>query len=219
MGIDEAGRGPVIGPMIIAAVIVKPPQLACLEELKLKDSKLIQRSKRVKLCSAIKGQVEEVRLATIPPRQIDRANINQIELKQMASFINQISPAKVYFDLPVNPAGSHSFHRYLRRLLDGQSVELIGENKADKKYPLVSAASILAKVERDKNIVKLHDKYGDFGWGYPVEKKTQEFLLRCWKEKGGFPKCVRKRWKTIKRIEHESRRRKLPLRHSNRQDV
>lgn len=216
MGIDEAGRGPVIGPMVIAAVTVNSNQLPYLNKLGLKDSKLIKRSKRRKLFPIIKNQIREVRFAVVTPEQIDKNNINQIELTQIANLINRVSPDRVYFDLPVNPAGASGYHNDLRDLLGDRSIELIGENRADNKFSIVSAASILAKVKRDKNIQKLHGKHGDFGWGYPAEKKTQEFLLRCLKERGSFPECVRKRWKTVKKIENRESNPELPLNHKQR---
>lgn len=213
MGVDEAGRGPVIGPMVIAAVTVNSNQLPYLNKLGLKDSKLIKRSKRRKLTPIIENQIREVRFAVITPQQIDKNNINQIELIQIADLINRVSPDRVYFDLPVNPGGASRYHNDLRDLLGDQSIELIGENRADNKFSIVSAASILAKVKRDKNIQKLRSEYGDFGWGYPAEKKTRKFLLRCLEEKGSFPECVRKRWKTVKKIENLWSNPELPLNH------
>ncbi len=218
MGIDEAGRGPVIGPLIIAAVTIKSSQLTCLKDLNLKDSKLVPRPEREKLCRIIKKHTEQVQLATISPKQIDNDNINRIEIRTIASFINQLNPDQVYFDLPVNPGGSSNFHRQLQRLMDNQSIKLIGENKADNKYPLVSAASILAKVERDRKIRKLHEKYGDFGWGYPAEERTKNFLIRCYKMQGGFPRCVRKRWATVKRIEESFKNISFPFNESGKDE-
>ncbi|MFW6143734.1 MAG: hypothetical protein ACOC4Z_02345, partial [Patescibacteria group bacterium] len=75
--------------------------------------------------------------------------------------------------------------------------ELIGENKADENYPIVSAASVLAKVARDQVIEELHKQYGDFGSGYMSDEKTRVFLRDCFAKNGDFPPIIRRKWSSV----------------------
>ena len=77
---------------------------------------------------------------------------------------------------------------------------VVAENFADRNYPVVSAASILAKVHRDGLIKELHRQYGDFGSGYPSDRKTRQFLEQCYRREGKFPDIVRTGWATVRRI-------------------
>ena len=87
-----------------------------------------------------------------------------------------------------------------RRALGNSTPELVGENRADEKYPVVSAASILAKVDRDRIIAELCEEYGDFGSGYPSDPKTQRFLREWFSKHHGFLPIVRRKWSTVKRL-------------------
>jgi ribonuclease HII len=82
-------------------------------------------------------------------------------------------------------------------------VDIISEHEADRNYPIVSAASIIAKVERDREIAELARIHGDFGSGYPSDPRTMEFLKRCCEETGDYPDFVRKSWKPAKRVKSE----------------
>jgi ribonuclease HII len=85
-------------------------------------------------------------------------------------------------------------------MLAEPGVRLVAENKADEKYPVVSAASIIAKVTRDSVIRELHGEYGDFGSGYPSDRRTVNFVIECYARMGGFPEIVRKKWLTVRRL-------------------
>ncbi len=100
-----------------------------------------------------------------------------------------------------------SYEKKIRRLLSAEmKVELVVENFADKNYPVVGAASILAKVERDRIISELGKQYGDIGSGYPSDEKTIKFLREYFHREKCFPPIVRKRWKTLQRIKMEEER-------------
>ena len=125
--------------------------------------------------------------------------MNEVELKAMASLICEFKPDEVYFDVPAPPGGVVRFCQRLQELISSR-VRLFGENHADRQWPVVAAASIIAKVERDKAILELHEHYGDFGWGYPSERKVREFLKRWYHKHGDFPPCVRRKWRTVKQL-------------------
>lgn len=201
LGIDEAGRGPVIGPMVLAGVLMNEGQAEKLSELGVKDSKQLSRSRRSSLASEIVTVASEVRLLAIPPSELD-GSLTEIELEGMAQLIRALEPTVVYLDAPVPPSGIARYVSALCARVGDHELEVIAENKADERYPVVSAASILAKVQRDQLVCDLKAKYGDFGWGYPSERKTKTFLENWYAAHGAFPDCVRQRWKTVQRLIH-----------------
>ncbi len=207
LGIDEAGRGPVIGPMVIAGVLISEDKLDRLARLGVQDSKTLSRRQREQLAPQIEVLADAVKTIIVTPTEIDRINLNQLEAEGMASLINALAPDRVYLDLPVAPGGSCNYLKSLRYLLSDAEGEakralpqIIGENKADSRYAVVAAASIIAKVSRDRLVSELKAAYGDFGWGYPGEPKTRAFLKRWYEEHGAWPDFVRTKWKTVQQI-------------------
>lgn len=200
MGIDEAGRGCVIGPMIICGVVVRHDMLGALVEIGVKDSKALSAQHRELLCIHIPPIIEKSFIAEVLPHQIDRENINALGIRQIARMIAAAEPDEVYMDVPVRGRGIRTYCQKLRALLPNPAVVLIAENKADETYPVVSAASIIAKVTRDNAISKLRDQYGDFGSGYPSDPRTKEFVTDCFASTGTFPEIVRQKWLTVRRL-------------------
>ena len=80
------------------------------------------------------------------------------------------------------------------------NVNIISKHRGDSLFPEVSAASIIAKVERDRRIKKIEDEIGKFGSGYPSDPRTKEFLERYYARHGKLPPHTRKTWKTAKRF-------------------
>ena len=199
LGIDEAGRGPVIGPLVLAGVLIDEEQSERLSHLGVKDSKRLSRSRRNALFPEITSVACEVKVLAIPPQEL-KGNLTRIELEGMARLIRELNPTTVYLDAPVPPRAIASFVGALRALVGTSAREIIAENKADEKYPVVSAASIVAKVHRDQQIEQLREQYGNFGWGYPSERKTEKFLEEWFDKHGTFPDCVRQRWRTVQRL-------------------
>lgn len=200
MGIDEAGRGCVIGPMVICGVVVCHDRLRALVELGVKDSKLLSPQTRESLCGGISSVIERSHIAEVPPQQIDKENINALGLRAIARMITDAAPDEVYIDAPVRGRGIAAYCRKLRSLLPDPDLAIIAENKADVNYPIVSAASIIAKVTRDSAIRKLYSDYGDFGSGYPSDPRTVQFVTDCYARTGGFPAIVRHKWLTVRRL-------------------
>jgi len=204
LGIDEAGRGPVIGPLVIAGVLIDSLKLEELSRLGAKDSKRLTRTQRALLAPKIAKLARKIHTISISPQELE-GSMSELELAATAQLICQLRPHRVYLDAPVPPRGISSYVRELRRHLGGTRVEIIAENRADARYLIVAAASILAKVERDRAIEKLRERYGDFGWGYPSERKTRRFLKDWYASHREFPPCVRRRWLTARRIIEECR--------------
>jgi len=206
LGIDEAGRGPVIGPLVLAGVLICEDQLGELIRLGVRDSKRLSRPRRRVLAEGIRALAQKVRLISFPPQRLERDNLTDLELGGMARLVSELRPTRVYLDAPVSPRGIPRYVEALRRHMrcpTEAKMEIVAENKADARYPVVAAASIVAKVERDRAIEALKERYGDFGWGYPSERKTQKFLRDWYAVHGGFPPCVRRHWRSCRRIIEE----------------
>lgn len=200
-GVDEAGRGPVLGPIVFAGVLIEEKSIPLLTGLGIRDSKLLQPSKRESLSISILKLATKVSIKVVSPREIDTAkanglNLNKLEANCFAEIINQLKPDVTYVDAAdVNP------ERFSQRIKNNLVVDtkLISQHRADIDIPIVSAASILAKVERDKRINELK-RFGNIGSGYCHDPKTISFLKEWIREYGEFPSFVRHSWVTAKRI-------------------
>ena len=192
----------MIGPLVLCGVLLDTEVLDRLKELGVKDSKRLSRSVRKRLFGEIQQIADAVFTKVITPAEIDRENINLLELRATVEAIRYTSPDVVYLDVPAHPRGIPKYMRTLELLLekDGISAELVGDNGADRKFMPVSAASVVAKVKRDLHIDELKERYGDFGSGYPSDTRTISFL-RALKDKGEMPEIVRKKWK-IRALSH-----------------
>ncbi|MBI2654148.1 ribonuclease HII [Candidatus Woesearchaeota archaeon] len=196
-GIDEAGRGPVIGPLVMCGLLIKEEDEKELVRLKVKDSKLLTRKQREFLFDKIKDVSKRHKIIVINPQEIDRAvhyhdglNLNKLEARKSAEILNELNPNKAIIDTPSN--NIKSYKKYLSKFVNNKDIELILEHKADVNYPVVSAASILAKVTRDNEIEKLKKQIGiDFGSGYMTDPKTVEFLKNNFEN---YPDLFRKSW-------------------------
>lgn len=215
-GIDEAGRGSVIGPLVIAGVMSKKEDLAKLVLLGVKDSKVLSPRRREALAVEIKRLALRYSVIKLAPKDIDKVvqtgkrlhRLNRLEAQTMAKIIEMLKPDIAYVD-----ASDVLEERFKKHILECLSfrVEIVSEHKADRNYPIVSAASIIAKVERDKNIAELKEKHGDLGCGYPTDRKTISFLRQCIREFGEYPDFVRKSWKPARKIKRENDLRQTKL--------
>jgi len=207
-GVDEAGRGCVIGPLVVAGIVVLEENLQLLLELGVNDSKKLSAKKRESLYPEILRLVKSHHVIKVPPYLIDRAvnstrtlyKLNHLEAHTMAKVIQELEPDKAFVDAAdVVP---QRFGDYIKVYLGRpQQPIIVSEHKADKNYGVVAAASIIAKVERDGEIERLQEKYGDFGSGYLGDKRTLSLLRRLLSEgRGVYPSCVRKSWEPARRL-------------------
>jgi len=209
-GIDEAGRGPVIGPMVMAGVLVDGGDLAKLKSMGVKDSKLLTRKQRDLLFEKIADVVKQYKIIIIEPKEIDEAlesddlNLNWLEAHKSAEIINTLKPGKVTVDSPSNNCKAYS--SYLLKLLEDKSVELECINKADFIHVYVGAASILAKVTRDREMDKIQEIYGDCGPGYMSNEITQKFLAENWEK---YPEIFRKSWVSYQNYKNNKHQKRL----------
>lgn len=217
LGIDDAGRGPVIGPMILAGCLVKKDVERELRKLGVKDSKDLTQKRREFLADKIKNLVETFETSIIFPEEIDNSlndgtNLNSLEAIHTAKIINKINKGfkkiKVIVDCP--SVSIAKWCDYLKMHIKNLSnLEVHCEHKADRNHISVSAASIIAKTIREKEMSNLKKIYGDeIGSGYPSDPSTIRFLekyVEKYKKKGIF----RKTWKTWKEASVKFKQKRL----------
>lgn len=196
-GVDDAGRGSVIGPLVIAGVLIDQKQIKLLSKLGVKDSKLLSHQSRENLYGKIITVVNDYFVAKIPPSVIDRSvsknQLNDLEAKYMAKVIAKLRPDCAYVDsCDVNPS---RFGLKISKL--SRIKKVYSSHHADRRFLIVSAASIIAKVNRDRAIEKLRSNY-EVGSGYPSDSKTMGFIRRYYEMHAVLPQFVRKSWKPIK---------------------
>jgi len=207
-GIDEAGRGCVVGPLVVAGVMVKEDNLAALAAIGVKDSKLLTAKKREALLPEIIRLAQKHIVLRISPQEIDKAvesqrklhKLNRLEAENMGKIVTVLQPDVVYVD-----AADVLENRFAHHIAEASifKTRIVSEHKADKNYPIVSAASIIAKVERDSAVAALRSEFGDFGTGYLTDPKTTIFLTEWLKTHKDYPDCVRKSWKPAKKAKGE----------------
>lgn len=210
IGIDDSGRGPVIGPMVLAGVLADEKQAQMLRELGAKDSKLLTAGKRELLAKRLKKFIAAFYVVKISAKEIDEklnsgTNLNKVEAIKAAEIINllmkrvkelNIIDIEIVVDCP--SPNKISWKNYLLKLLIDKEVNLRCEHKADRDHVVVSAASILAKVERDSQVEKIKTKFGiECGSGYPSDPICKKLLEERGKELSELG-IVRKTWATWK---------------------
>jgi ribonuclease HII len=215
-GVDDAGRGPVIGPLVIAGVMVEEKDLSRLRNLGVKDSKLLSPRRREQLAEEIKKLALQFHVIRLSPAEIDKIvdtgkklhKLNRLEAHTMAKVIAALKPDIAYVD--ASDVLAERFGKHIEEKLPFR-IQIVSEHKADVKYPVVSAASIIAKVERDRAVEELAKKHGDMGSGYITDPKTVDFLEKWVKTHGSYPDFVRKSWKPAKRLKEDAEARQAKL--------
>jgi len=192
-GIDEAGRGPVIGPMVMAILCGDPGEI---KKMGARDSKKLSPSRREYLFNNLIKY--DYKYFIINPEEIDSYVKNKkLNVMEENYAIKLIEYAKYDIYIDSFDVDEKRLENKLKKYTDKK---IICKHKADDLYPVVSGASIIAKVIRDNEIKKLHGIYGDFGSGYPSDERTIKFLENAIKNNINIEKIVRKEWKTYKNI-------------------
>ncbi len=205
-GIDEAGRGPVLGPMVICGVCFLEAELKLLVDIGVKDSKKLTPKKRSELAKILKNKCINYKTIVVSAQEIDarekkKITLNRLEEIKMAEIIQALKPNVIYIDAA--DVNETRFGKSIQKLLKYSPTKIVSKHKADDLYPIVSASSIIAKDTRDSIIEELKKKYGDFGSGYPSDRRSIEFLRGWIKEKKKAPLIARKSWETTKKIIRE----------------
>lgn len=206
VGVDEAGKGPVLGPMIAAAVRAAPETLPD----GIRDSKRLQVDRRETIASVLREEPGiEVGVAVVPVERIDDpgTDMNSLTVVAQAEALSAVLGGRdgAAEHTVVLDAGDVDESRFARRVREAvgadrdgheHEFELLAEHGADDTYPIVGAASIVAKVERDRRVAELAAEYGEIGSGYPSDPTTRSFLAEYVGDHGELPACARASWQT-----------------------
>tara|TARA_B100000579_G_scaffold171546_1_gene139761 strand:+ start:561 stop:1211 length:651 start_codon:yes stop_codon:yes gene_type:complete len=199
-GVDEAGKGPVVGPLVVAAVAVKNAKE--IENLGVKDSKQLNPIKRKELAKLIKDKFDyavEIIEAETVDKYRRQNKLNELNREAFERLISKLDPNVAYVDAA--DVNEDRFGRQIKEKLTNETdTDVISMHKADAKIDVVAAASIIAKETRENEIKKLKAKIGDFGSGYPSDERTIKFLKTFYADNGKWPTGTRKSWKTVERI-------------------
>jgi len=207
-GVDEAGRGPMIGPLVVCGVLLSPDNIPELKKIGARDSKTLTPSRRLALNHKVRDLAIKVEIRILSAADIDRlrkrTTINEIEVAEFVSVVKSLKPQEVYLDAA--DVNAKRFGKKIGELsgIAAMGAVIVSEHKADSKFPIVSAASIVAKVERDRLIEEMHQKYGDFGSGYPSDPKTINFVKSLFEEGLTIPPIVRQSWDSVRKIRESS---------------
>ena len=217
LGIDDSARGPVIGPMVLAGCLIDEKTEKEFKDIGVRDSKQLTQKRREFLEKIIKEKAIAFKVEIMFPDEIDSRNgdginLNDLEAIMASKIINEINKGfkkiKVVIDCP-SPNRTKWRDTVQTKIKNLSNLEVVCEHKADVNHVAVSAASILAKTEREREMDKLKVMYGkDMGSGYSSDPITKKFLAKNVKNqnhKGIF----RKSWKTWKKANHDSAQKKL----------
>jgi ribonuclease HII len=202
LGADEAGKGPVIGSMFVAGLVVKEEQLFDLAAWGVKDSKQLSADRRKVLSKKISAAAADLYILEVPPGVIDELRqvmtMNDLMVRCFAQVLSRLHADKAFLD-----AADVDEARFAERVRaqSGTSMEILAEHQADQRHSVVSAASILAKVRWDESIREIEAFYGcRIGSGYPTDPQTIEFLKIWLKDHGELPPFARHSWATAQNI-------------------
>jgi ribonuclease HII len=198
-GIDEAGRGPVLGPMIVCGIAVRSDEK--LKALGVRDSKKLSPKRREELAPKIR-RLAEVEVVELSADQIDaarrRMTMNELEARVFAAIIEKLSPDEAFVDAA--DVSETEFERMIRSSMKC-TPKIVSKHKADDTYPVVSAASIVAKVVRDTRVREIELEIGaPIGSGYQTDEVTMNFLNEYVGRNGRCPPHTRRSWEPAKNI-------------------
>lgn len=187
----------VIGPLVICLASCSRNEEKRLNRLCKKDSKQLTAQQRADIYEELKQfcNFRWMEVSALDLNELMKTiSLNEIEAKCMASLIKNVREGDVMIDLP-----DRYSYTFKKRMEGYGVVKFEAEHKADENYPIVAAASICAKLTRDKKIEEIKTVVGDFGSGYPSDPKTRtalkdrEFFLRT-------KSFIREKWKTLDTI-------------------
>ncbi len=204
LGIDEAGRGCVLGDLVIAGFVADDPDDLVLRGAGANDSKAISAAKRLEARARL-ADLGRAHVRRVSAREIDAANLNALEEQVIVELVIAFEPDHVHLDALGHPATLPALQRRLEdRLPRSLRPRWTIEPKADATYPVVGAASIFAKTARDEALDALRASFGDLGSGYPSDPKTRAWLTDWARTGAPWPDFVRTRWATISELAQRS---------------
>ncbi len=196
IGIDEAGRGPVVGDMVIGMAVIPIASLEHLRGIGVQDSKKLQPATRRRLYAEILSRSIYIATAYVPPPVIDSGNLNDVTVRYLDALVATVPRSLSVKRVAVDMVGGRTSR--IREAIRGRlgGVEVFVEEGADVRFVEVAAASIVAKVERDTLIRFLGKAYGLLGSGYPSDPRTRRWLTTY----TGEAYIVRRTWRTLRSL-------------------
>jgi ribonuclease HII len=199
-GVDEAGRGSVIGPLVVAGISIGKNGLSVLRELGIKDSKTLTPMARENLFGNIVELANSLCISKFDCHEVDSYvflnGLNELEAVGMAEVINNIRADRIYVD-----ACDINLKRYknsIQKYLWNPKPRIYCLHHADCLNVVVSAASIVAKIIRDNEVQRIRKTYHDIGSGYPSDKKTMFFIKKWLTRYKSAPHFARKSWRPLR---------------------
>jgi ribonuclease HII len=198
-GVDEAGRGPVLGPLIICGIAVESDK--ALKRMGVRDSKKLTPKRREALAKKI-TKIARIEIVEISADEIDnlrkRMTMNEIEAKAFAAIVEALAPEIAYLDAA--DVDQDNFGKAVKTGLKCNA-QIVSQHKADDTFPVVSAASIIAKVNRDRRVREIEKEIGrPIGSGYQTDDITMTFLENWINENGSCPPHTRRSWEPAKNL-------------------
>ena len=210
-GVDEAGRGSILGPLIIAGMSVRDSKISELSKIGVKDSKKLTKKLRAKLFFSIVDLADSLCIYKIDCDEIDKNvflnRLNKLEAEAMAAVINNLHVDEVYIDsCDVN---HERYKECVKCSLVSYNTKLYSMHHADELNLVVSAASIIAKIVRDNEIQTIRKIHHAIGSGYPCDEKTMNFIQEWVKKYKRAPSFARKSWRPLRMMLYENCSKKL----------
>ena len=207
-GVDEAGRGPLRGPLVVAGISVEKPEW--LADIGVKDSKKLTPKRREELAGKIR-QFCKIEVVPIPAARIyalrKEMTMNELEVRTFAAVIERLRPTEAYLDAA--DTREKYFGDEVGKLVPFP-LKIVSEHKADATYPIVSGASIIAKTVRDAEMRRIGEELNDtVGSGYPSDPITMAFVRRWLNRTGSSPPYTRNSWETMSNLKDEKSIKKL----------
>jgi len=214
IGCDEAGRGCVLGALVMAAFAVPAEREQELKEAGAKDSKELSAQKREELAKTLgamgKYMTRHISAAEINTAMIRKKSLNELEAEVIAELLDafvlslqksKIPVSTIYVDSP-DPVPKKYEQRIRKHAKNLAKIKIVSDNHSENKYPCVATASIMAKTERDFELEKIHKifKGEDIGCGYTHDKVTIEFVRKHLHDEKLAP-YLRTQWKTVKNMQ------------------
>jgi ribonuclease HII len=201
LGLDEAGRGSLVGPLVVGGFCISADRLDALVASGAKDSKALTPGARERVFAAL-APLGSRDVVVLSPRKIDRSvqrgRLNDLEAEAFARLIREHAPDVAYVDA-CDP-NERRFGRTVARLCGG-STRVVARHHADRDFPVVGAASIVAKVRRDRALARLRGRLGEgLGSGYPSDAQTIAFVREFLADGREAPTWMRRSWQTMQRV-------------------
>jgi ribonuclease HII len=211
-GVDEAGRGACLGPLTVGVTVFDKRDEEALLDMGIKDSKLLTQEKRLELMPQVQKLAKEWNFSHVFPEELNllmnRKSLNEIEAMRMGLLLNNLERKPDMIIVDACDPVAESFTRRLKKYISFKTV-IKSEHKADLNHPIVGAASIIAKVNRDLEIENLAKEHGELGCGYSHDEKTIAFIEKYLEKHDKLPVFARSHWSTTQRLEQKRFQQKL----------